>query len=602
MELSSQQKRLHDETSARMSALEFEEATVELLIQPEPIRLEGHVVEQDGIYARIKDNLELNPISNFTMKIVGQVRGDKWTTYDIDIHAQDGTVVRQLFSSHELCKLSQFKDRLSLLGLPLSFQGKQADLEDVRLMMAGKQFEQKQGVDHIGIMWADDEAVFLSHDRCIKANGTEYKGFVVSKYAVDVCTDLLEFDPISTEELEEIVDPLFGFNSLPITATVMGYIGSCFLRPLLKKIGIKHGSLLLIGESGSGKSTTLDEVIRPLLGCGTSFSAAHITEASLWNGISSSNTIPFIVEEYKPDKLSKQTINMICNTLRTNYDQTLMRKCSGSNSIVEKQLRAPLILVGESQPSETAIRERCLQVLFSKDILEERPEYKDCITVLRRRPLLLHKLGRSMLQMALTIDLDTLKSWHAGLMSDAAEFEGCWPERIRNSYANGMLGIELLEAVCESHGQYLPDLIGINPKQFGDALKIAIQEYLLQGKNHNRSIVEEGLAVMFGDMSLVAGKDYKYLNNGTELAIDLNGVYDSFTRLVRGRGCAGQIELLPKSQFEQQLKLKRFYKESRTVSMNGRQKKRCIILDAALLRGLIGDYLPIYSGSSKTVA
>ena len=571
-----------------------------LPIIPKPLQLWGYVEEVDGIYAHYTKK-DLEPISNFTLKIVEQTIGDNSVTYDIDILLQEGPIVRQQFSYQELCKLAKFKDRLSQLGMPLSFQGKQKDLDEICLMILSETFEKKQGVDHIGIMWVGDEAVFLSQDRCIKGDGTEYTRFAVADDAIDVRTDLLDYEPITAAELSEIIQPLFGYNSLPITATILGYIGSCFLRPLLNKIGIKHGSLLAIGESGGGKSTTLDEVIRPILGCGTPMSAADFTEASLRLGISSSNAIPFIIEEYKPAKLSRENNKSICNTLRNNYDQTLSRKCRSDSKVVEKVLRAPIILVGESQPPETAIRERCLQVLFSRDELEAHPEYNKCLTALRCRPKLLHKLGRSMLQLALNVDLDTLKIWHTDLMTDAAISLGDWTMRVRNSYVNGMLGILLLDCVCQNINESLETMTGIVWEEFCNALQVAIQEYLLQGQNHNRSIIEEGLAVMFGRMNLVAGTDYKYLNEGTEIAINLNGVYDSFRSFVERNNQGNQIEQLPQEQFEQQLKKKKFFKESRTVSMCGK-KKRCLILDTNTLSELIGEDLPEYLGSKKKTA
>ena len=556
-----------------------------------PLRIGCQVEEVDGLYVRYTKKGEKEAISNFTLKIVEKIQGKSSVTYVIDIRGQGGAIVRKNFSNLELCRVAKFKERLSQFGLPLSYQGNQKNLDDIFLRIACDEYLSKESVDYIGIMWPDSIPVFASQDRCVYADGKECTEIVVNNNAVDVETDLLRYNPITAEELNDIVAPLFGFNSLPITTTVIGYAASCFLRPILKTVGIKHGSLLLIGESGSGKSTTLDEVVRPIFGCGTPVSAADLTEASLRFGIGSSNSIPFVIEEYKQAKLNKENINSICNALRNNYDQTMARKCSTSNSIIEKPLRAPIILVGESQPSETAIRERCLQVLFSKAALEENLEYNESLTILRQRPSLLHKLGRSLLQAALRMDPEKLRDIHEEWMSLLAERQGDLPVRVRNSVVNGMLGLKLFQSVCTTADQTLEVLVGKTEDEFLTAICFAVTEYLLQGETHNRSVVEEALAIMFGDMQLQDGVDYQFINDNTQVALDLNGVYARFISFVKSQGLQSDVETLPKKQFLQQLKQTKYFVSIGTTRFCRTRPKQSVKLNAVLLRERIGETL-----------
>ena len=207
-----------------------------------------------------------------------------------------------------------------------------------------------------------------------------------------------------------------------------------------------------------------------------------------------------------------------------------------------------------------------------------------------------------MIQLALGIEKETLKKAHADYMSACATSLGLLPVRIRNSFTNGMLGILLLDWVCQSLGQPLEVITGHTRDDFGNALAYAIREYLLAGSNHNRSSIEEGLAVMFARMNLTSGKEYKYLHGGSQIALDINGVFDNFSRYIRSNGLTSQIEQLSRQQFVQQLKQKNFFLESRAVRFHGINPKQAVILDASILRERIGEDLPAYTASPTTVA
>ena len=553
--------------------------------EDEKLRLLCEVAETEGVYIRLRGRKVL---SNFVMRVVSQTIDSHSVSYDIEIVGQDRGNARQTFTHRELKTLSLFKERLSLTARPFMFMGSQTDLIHVEMLLLQQPYAIKNAVGYGGVHWTEQGPVFLSQACCVTAAGEEHDGLVLND-SVDIKTELLQTNPIEGSELQEILQPIFAYNRLAITATVMGYLGSCFLRPMLRRIGVKHGSLLMIGESGSGKSTTLDALVRPILGYGTPTSAFDMTEASLRFAISSSNAIPFVIEEFKPAKLGTEKLNMVCNTLRNNYDQTATRKYGAAQSIIQRELLAPIILVGESQPSETAIRERCLQVLFAKDALNEQPEYTKAMRHLQRETALLKKMGRSMLGEALSYDLDQLKEDHESMMRLITERRGEWPERVRNSVANAYLGIDLLGRVCDQHGLNLEVLTGLAADELLEALCNAVHDYLLDGSDHNRSVVEDGLTIMLGRMQLEEGVHYKYINRGKELALDLNSTYTAFLDFVR----KVQMEKLPLEQFRQQLRASKIYIDDRAVRFKkGASPKRAVILDVAVLRQRIGDALP----------
>lgn len=73
-----------------------------------------------------------------------------------------------------------------------------------------------------------------------------------------ISTELTEVQPIDSFGLAQLSKFLFKFNILPITATIIGFSASCFLKEKLWQSGrIKHNYLIITGESGSGKAKQL---------------------------------------------------------------------------------------------------------------------------------------------------------------------------------------------------------------------------------------------------------------------------------------------------------------------------------------------------------
>ena len=266
---------------------------------------------------------------------------------------------------------------------------------------------------------------------------------------------------------------------------------------------------------------------------------------------------------------------------------------------MERPLHSPMIVIGEAAPSETAIRERSLQVLFAKSNLEAQPEYAKNIEVLRRNPNLLSKLGRSLLQEAMKIDVNQLRNDHARLMANVPESVGRWPERIRNNFVNAIWGLELLDKVCVSLESSLRVMCGRTEQELEKALQTAILEYLLDGKGHNLNVIEEALVVMFSRMGLFEGTDYKYLNVGSEFAFNLTGVYDRYTQYVRQNKI--DCETLPLDQFTQQLRKQSCFKENRTVRM-GAGPLRVLVFDATGMEKRLGEVLPMRPANKTKVA
>jgi len=173
----------------------------------------------------------------------------------------------------------------------------------------------------------------------------------------------------------------------------------------LIKIGKKSHHLLICGESGSGKSTMLENVIAPILNYSKNDikSIGLITKFALIKDLSDGN-YPILFEEHKPSTWQEYHTLMLSDILRNSYDRHSVdrgNKGMGENKIF--QLMRPLIMAGEERYSNTekAQMERsCIVYLSSSDKNNETTESMNWIV---KHEQLLNKLGRSLVDEVLNM-------------------------------------------------------------------------------------------------------------------------------------------------------------------------------------------------------
>ncbi|WP_242971571.1 hypothetical protein [Acetivibrio saccincola] len=77
-----------------------------------------------------------------------------------------------------------------------------------------------------------------------------------------------------------------------------------------------------------------------------------------------------MMDEFKPSKIDKLRLNALYNHLRDAYDGHEGVRGRADQSAVTYELLAPIIVAGEESPDEAAIRERSIELLFSKKDLK----------------------------------------------------------------------------------------------------------------------------------------------------------------------------------------------------------------------------------------
>ena len=339
-------------------------------------------------------------------------------------------------------------------------------------------------------------------------------------------------------------------------------------------MGIKYPHLFLIGEAGSGKSTTLERVILPLFGRSKVVAAPQITGFTLMKDASSSNLFPQALDEFKPSKIDKTRLAALYNHFRDSYDGHEGVRGRADQTQVSYTLLAPLMVAGEESPDESAIRERGMELLFSKRDLKDASARAAFAQISNCRDELM-ALGRALLDTALTLKTAAVKEWFD---ESVAIFSGNLPSRVVNNLSGCMAGLRLLEAACNRLGLAWSQVFSISLDGCAKYMEYAAREYLLDGGNSNKSIVETTLEVI--DRMGLTADECRMLEDGN-VAIWFKGIYDRYTQYRRDHAILG--ECLPYGQFMKQLRKSDLYVCDRTV-MLGDNRRKGTILDYGTLK------------------
>ena len=289
----------------------------------------------------------------------------------------------------------------------------------------------------------------------------------------------------------------------------------------------------------------------------------------------SSNLAPQPLEEFKPSKMDKTKLAWLYNHFRDAYDGHQGQRGRADQTIMYYDLLAPLVVAGEESPDETAIRERGIELLFSrKDLKGE--GCRETFGKLCANPDLLAGFGRALLEAALRTDAAEVVGWYKEALGG---FDKTLPSRIVNNLACCAAGLRLVEKLCILQGRCWDSVFDIPLDACMQYLSFAAREYLLDGSAVNRGIVEQSLEIM-ARMGLAYGLDWKPLENDTQVAITLKRCYDRFTKYRRDHAISG--ECLEYRQFTKQLRGSDLFVAYKPVSFtNGHV--RAFVLDYRLV-------------------
>jgi len=516
----------------------------------QPAQQSLSVFEQGGAYYR-KRGENIERLTNFIVKPIEILLAEDEAQINCELINVEGKTRRQCFLADDFSNVQRFKKVLNKNSISFCFFGSDKGLEDMKEYIDRLDWKEKRGVKALGIYRREGKMVFVTHTKAVTAGDEAVDSIIQLEKYRHLDSKILDFPFITSEQLSLMGELIFAYNEPAKTVSVLAWAAACFIKPFLKRkpIDAKLPHLFLVGEQGSGKSNTLEKVVLPIFARKIKILAASQTTAfGLMKESSSSNVIPQTFNEFKPSTMDRIRLNALCNHLRDAYDGHEGVRGRADQSSVTYELLAPIAVAGEESAQEAAIRERTIELLFAKNDLTNNG-YVEAFSRLRQLEHLLSSFGRSLLDTALQLTVDDVWQWYDE--GERRYLKDEFPARVTSNLACLYSGLKLVERLCDNLGHSWYHYFTLPLDECAGFLSYAVREFLLDGSNYNKSIIEETFEIM-ARMNLKVDKDYTFEAAGKHLCLRLEIVYDKYTKHRKDYAITGEV--LSLNEFRKQFR------------------------------------------------
>lgn len=551
-----------------------------------------NIWEEDNCYVKkLKNGTSI--ISNFILvpiRYIECVDNPGMSTLEVKLITDSNHCINKKYKATDFDNVQTF-DKVTC-DFRTKFTGNTQDLKTIKVMLFNKVEVKINAFSFGGVHCFNDKWYFLDNKGCIDSNGLESKDIILLNDN-SISSSITQVNKITREELEVLSKDILNFNSKEITISIIGYISALFIKEKLKNSNVKFSHLFISGEAGAGKSETLENIIIPLLSIESSvISADGCTRFVLEKLLSSNNTIPLIIEEYKPGYIKESQIRLISSILRNSYDWHNSVRGNEKLEIDSSNLKSSIILCGESSSSETALIERSLLLTFSKKESKEDDRTKSYILLKNNRDLL-RKLGRGLLEIGLSLSLDEIQQLYEECSSYIST--NIKVDRIKNTGINTFMGLKILKLLYEKMNLNFEESIGLSEDNLIKSINENLIQENLDGNIYTKSIVDVTLEYI-NDMfkKVNCDVDTKYTKiikddfTGKEiLGIQMRSVYMEFYKYHKDSNIPGP--LLEWKDFQKQLQKSEYYISHNVavkfdLGVDGETKvKKCFKLDIDIL-------------------
>ena len=550
------------------------EVTRETYAPKSPIPL--NVFEQGGAYYR-KRGETVERLTNFIVKPIEILLADDEAQINCELISVEGKSRRQCFQADDFSNVQRFKKVLNKNSISFCFFGSDKDLEDLKEYINRLDWKEKRGVKAMGIYRRDGKMVFVTHTKAVSAGGEAVETIIqLEKYRM-LDSKILNFPILTSTQLSTLCELILVYNEPAKTVSVLAWVAACFLKPFLRRkpTDAKFPILFLVGEQGSGKSNTMENVILPIFARNKITASNQITPFALMKESASSNIIPQAFNEFKPSTMDKIRLNAMCNHIRDSYDGHEGIRGRADQSSVTYELLSPMIVTGEESAQEAAIRERTIELLFSKNDLTKN-NYAEVFARLRQLDDILSSFGRSLLDTALRLTVEDVWKWYSE--GEKLYIKENFPARVTSNLACLYAGLKLVEQLCINYGSswYRCLSNSFSLDECAGHLAHAVREFLLDGSNYNKSIIEETFEIM-ARMNLKLDKDYVFDAAGRHLCLRLEIVYDKYTKYRKDYNITGEV--LSLNLFRKQFKKSAYFVASNVQKWVGGSNKKWWVAD-----------------------
>jgi ABC-type oligopeptide transport system ATPase subunit len=504
------------------------------------------------------------PISNFTIKpkrVVEMLDGEKELILDVVLEFDDNTAESRFLTPEDFNNRKSFNDAIKTFNG--WYTGSENALQHIKVMI----YRGVENLDHVlgyktgGMQKFDYEWGFVTEEGTIFKDGGLNCSIIKQKGSSQK-SEIITRPKLSKPSLRSLGETIFSFNTPTISFSLISYIAATFLKErLYDQFKLKFPHLMIAGESGSGKSSTLENIIMKVYSLEDGIiSATGMTRFAADTLSNGSNTLPLIIEEYKQSHMDKKQQDLISNVARSSYDRHASIRGNKNMELTELKFLSPLIILGEtSMLDETAIAERSISLTLSK---KDSIKYNQTFKRLKRNRNL-GGLGRNLLESALELsdrDLDKIFDRYREIV-DNLEIE---VDRLADQILVLAIGMELLRVAFEKEGLDIFEITGYDMESILNLFRENIIEENLNGGKNTKSEMAKTLELMDRAFEHLEGYEIRRtvllhdLRSGV-LGINISSMHEETTRFIDKYSI--QEKVLPSKDFTKQLKKSVIYRK-----------------------------------------
>lgn len=542
--------------------------------------MEGAIFEDASCYYSVTARGETKIISSFTIEPTMRV-----VTEDGELIVGDALTDKGGKIPGLRLPLQAFHSKRDLIRqLPsadLQWTGSDNNVQGLLRVLARRPVPRRIGSTMLGEYRKGEHHLWLGPDCAIDKDGFIDAPEVVYIPNGGTVDGHVKYKPCDDETFHEIARVVF--ESLPFTNTpqaILPVIGWFFATPMKPRLIAKVGSFPLLfvwGSQGSGKSSILVEALWPLFGIKADEAyGATDTEFAMLKTLTSTTSIPIIMDEYKPGDMPRQRLNMLHRYLRRIYRGETEQRGRPDLRVTSYHLKAPICLAGESRPTEAAILERLVTSNPLKTTLETRASCRAHFENLKTVELGLFApryiqfcLGRDF-----EADFESARAITEKLIGKRKA-----PLRVVENVTAMVLGVHLFEEFAAECGFELPEDLGMQ-----EAVNAVLDDVVETDRGVKNAL--DHFLEMLGVMAVqgILKPGIHYTLTGGNLAVHLESAYDAFRahakRIDYDRELV-DLKALRRMITENKLQGGFVIDESKKVSFGGSARRRAVIVDFA---------------------
>ncbi|MDP6599581.1 MAG: hypothetical protein QGI86_27570, partial [Candidatus Poribacteria bacterium] len=291
-----------------------------------------------------------------------------------DLITQDGSVHPTVFPRSAWNSKEGFMHQLS--SLDLHWYGTAHDVQCLQAIVSSHPVPMKEGttkLGHQGDYWIWPDSV-VDTQGIVEDPPLVYLP-LGGKGELDDKLKPTHLPPTEYKTLlEQIYTHLFSLNRPEVVIPTIGWFMATPFKKLLSRRFEGFPHLSVAGTRGAGKSTFLRLMWRLMgfqVGNASRLFSCTETNFVMLKLLSSTSTIPIILDEFKPYDMPVQRLKALTRTLRKAYDGEKEFRGRPDQTTNEYALTAPVAIAGEVSLSEGALLERIIAIEMSPNHLNQ---------------------------------------------------------------------------------------------------------------------------------------------------------------------------------------------------------------------------------------